>query len=123
MTSISKDKPRGERLTDKLNMVFTLLAAQRDDVAEKVLGQVFDELAQLDAPEKLQNGATVLHRKITRDPNVDIIMCEIQHGENQVEWVTWIQNKDDVARGHDGTYYGHYMHDRDLALDDFLNRQ
>ena len=45
------------------------------------------------------------------------------HADGPVEYVTWIQNKDDVSRGHDGTYHGHYVPEYDMALDDFLNRQ
>jgi hypothetical protein len=119
--------PRGERLIEKINMVFMMLSANRDDTAEAVLNQIFDELREMDKPETVMNGAAeILHRKITRDPNIDIVLAKVTHSDSPdcpVEYVTWIQNKDDVSRGHDGTYHGHYVPEYDMALDDFLNRQ
>ena len=116
--------PRGERLIEKLNMMFMMLSANRDDTAEAILNQVFDELREMDKPETVMGGrAEIMHRKITRDPIIDIVLAKVSHDENTVEYVTWIQNKDDVSRGHDGTYHGHYVPEYDMALDDFLNRQ
>ena len=116
--------PRGERLIEKLNMMFMMLQVNRDDTAEAILNQVFDELREMDKPETVMNGAAeILHRKITRDPNIDIVLAKVTHVGGPVEYVTWIQNKDDVSRGHDGTYHGHYVPEYDMALDDFLNRQ
>ena len=116
--------PRGERIIEKLNMMFLMLQAKRDDTAEAILNQIFDELREMDKPETVMNGrAEILHRKITRDPNIDIVLAKVTHDDGPVEYVTWIQNKDDVSRGHDGTYHGHYVPEYDAALDDFLNRQ
>ena len=116
--------PRGERLIEKLNMMFMMLQVNRDDTAEAILNQVFDELREMDKPETVMGGrAEIMHRKITRDPNIDIVLAKVTHADGPVEYVTWIQNKDDVSRGHDGTYHGHYVPEYDMALDDFLNRQ
>tara|TARA_R100000005_G_C4945025_1_gene167946 strand:+ start:505 stop:693 length:189 start_codon:yes stop_codon:yes gene_type:complete len=38
---------KGEKLISKINMVFSLLQANRDDTAAAVLQQVFDELAEI----------------------------------------------------------------------------
>ncbi len=38
---------KGEKLTQKLQMVFMLMQAKRDDTAAKILQQVFDELAEI----------------------------------------------------------------------------
>ena len=38
---------KGEKLIEKINMVFSLLQARRDDVAAKVLQQVLDELKEI----------------------------------------------------------------------------
>jgi len=38
---------KGEKLIEKINMVFSLLQARRDDVATKVLQQVLDELKEI----------------------------------------------------------------------------
>jgi|TARA_B100001093_G_C26030294_1_gene677731 hypothetical protein len=38
---------KGEKLISKINMVFTLLKARRDDTATAVLQQVFDELKEI----------------------------------------------------------------------------
>lgn len=116
--------PRGERLIEKLNMMFMMLQAQRDDTAEAILNQVFDELREMDKPETVMGGrAEIMHRKITRDPIIDIVLAKVTHDENTVEYVTWIQNKTDTERGFDGTHYGHYFPEYGMALDDFLNRQ
>jgi predicted transcriptional regulator len=89
--------PRGERIIEKLNMMFLMLQAQRDDTADAILNQIFDELREMDKPETVMNGlAEILHRKITRDPNIDIVLAKITHPDGPVEYVTWIQNKDDV---------------------------
>ena len=116
--------PRGERIIEQINTVFMMLSANRDDTATAILDRVFDELREMDKPETVMNGdAEILHRKITRDPNIDIVLAKVTHADGPVEYVTWIQNKDDVSRGHDGTYHGHYVPEYDMALDDFLNRQ
>ena len=116
--------PRGERIIEKLNMMFLMLQAKRDDTAEAILNQIFDELRAMDKPETVMNGrAEILHRKITRNPNIDVVLAKVTHDDGPVEYVTWIQNKDDVSRGYDGTYHGHYVPEYDAALDDFLNRQ
>lgn len=121
---VPTELPRGERIIEKLNMMFMMLQVNRDDTAEAILNQVFDELREMDKPETVMNGAAeIMHRKITRDPNIDIVLAKVTHADGPVEYVTWIQNKDDVSRGHDGTYHGHYVPDYDMALDDFLNRQ
>jgi hypothetical protein len=38
---------KGEKLISKINMVFSLLQARRDDTAAAVLQQVFDELKEI----------------------------------------------------------------------------
>lgn len=38
---------KGEKLIEKINMVFTLLQARRDDAAAAVLQQVLDELRDI----------------------------------------------------------------------------
>jgi len=38
---------KGEKLISKINMVFTLLKARRDDTAATILQQVLDELKQI----------------------------------------------------------------------------
>ena len=38
---------KGEKLISKINMVFDLLRARRDDTAAAVLQQVFDELKEI----------------------------------------------------------------------------
>ncbi len=38
---------KGEKLIDKLQHVFMLLSAQRDEAAAKILQQVFDELQEV----------------------------------------------------------------------------
>lgn len=38
---------KGEKLISKINMVFSLLQANRDDTAAAVLQQVFDELEKI----------------------------------------------------------------------------
>lgn len=38
---------KGEKLIAKINMVFALLQAKRDDAAEAVLQQVLDELRDI----------------------------------------------------------------------------
>jgi hypothetical protein len=38
---------KGEKLIDKLQHVFMLLSAQRDETAGKILQQVFDELKEV----------------------------------------------------------------------------
>ncbi len=38
---------KGEKLIDKLQHVFMLLSAQRDETAAKLLQQVFDELQEV----------------------------------------------------------------------------
>ena len=38
---------KGEKLISKINMVFSLLQAKRDDTAAAVLEQVFDELKKI----------------------------------------------------------------------------
>ena len=38
---------KGEKLIEKINMVFTLLKARRDDIAAAILQQVLDELKQI----------------------------------------------------------------------------
>ena len=38
---------KGEKLISKINMVFSLLQAERDDTAAAVLEQVFDELKKI----------------------------------------------------------------------------
>ncbi len=38
---------KGEKLISKINMVFDLLKARRDDTAAVVLQQVFDELKEI----------------------------------------------------------------------------
>jgi len=101
-----------------------MLSANRDDTATAILERVFDELREMDKPETVMGGrAEIMHRKITRDPNIDIVLAKVTHDDGPIEYVTWIQNKDDVSRGHDGTYHGHYVPEYDTALDDFLNRQ
>lgn len=79
-------------------------------------------------PQVLRNGATVLQRRETDDANIDVLLCS-KPTDNGVEYVTWIQNKDDVSRGYDGTYHGHYFnghYDGDSAWRkanaDFWNR-
>ena len=116
--------PRGERIIEQLNTMFMMLSANRDETATAILDRVFDDLREMDKPETVMGGrAEILHRKITRDPNIDIVFAKVTHDDGPVEYVTWIQNKDDVSRGHDGTYHGHYFPEYDMALDDFLNRQ
>ena len=115
---------RGERIIEQINTVFMMLSANRDDTATAILERVFDELREMDKPETVMGGrAEIMHRKITRDPNIDIVLAKVTHDDGPIEYVTWIQNKDDVSRGHDGTYHGHYVPEYDTALDDFLNRQ
>jgi len=63
-------------------------------------------------PEVLRNGATVLERRPTDDPNIDVVLAVYEHSDSPDcprEYVTWIQNKDDVSRGYDGTHWGHYF--------------
>ena len=38
---------KGEKLISKINMVFSLIQARRDDTAAAVLQQVFDELKEI----------------------------------------------------------------------------
>ena len=38
---------KGDRLIEKIYMVFTLMQAKRDDAAATVLQQVFDELREI----------------------------------------------------------------------------
>ena len=38
---------KGEKLIEKINMVFSLLQARRDDTAAVVLQQVLDELKEI----------------------------------------------------------------------------
>ena len=38
---------KGEKLIEKINMVFMLLQAKRDDTAAAILQQVFDELKEI----------------------------------------------------------------------------
>ena len=115
---------RGERIIEQINTVFMMLSANRDETATAILEREFDELREMDKPETVMGGrAEIMHRKITRDPNIDIVLAKVTHDDGPVEYVTWIQNKDDVSRGHDGTYHGHYVPEYDTALDDFLNRQ
>jgi hypothetical protein len=38
---------KGEKLISKINMVFELLTARRDDTAAAVLQQVYDELKEI----------------------------------------------------------------------------
>tara|TARA_R100000988_G_scaffold80142_1_gene43617 strand:+ start:621 stop:773 length:153 start_codon:yes stop_codon:yes gene_type:complete len=38
---------KGEKLIQKINMVFVLLQAKRDDTAAKILQQVLDELKEV----------------------------------------------------------------------------
>ena len=40
-------RTKGEKLISKINMVFSLLQARRDDTAAAVLQQVFDELEEI----------------------------------------------------------------------------
>jgi len=79
-------------------------------------------------PQVLRNGATILERRETDDPNIDVLLCS-KPTDNGVEYVTWIQNKEDAASGYDGTYHGHYFnghYDGDSAWRkanaDFWNR-
>ena len=42
-----KELTKGEKLIRKINMVFELLTARRDDTAAAVLQQVYDELKEI----------------------------------------------------------------------------
>jgi len=64
----------------------------------------------------LNNGATILKRKSTRVNYRDIVLAITADNG----FVTWVQNKNDVALGFDGTYHGEYFHDDlNAALKDF----
>ena len=64
----------------------------------------------------LNNGATILKRKSTRVNYRDIVLAITADNG----FVTWVQNKNDVVLGFDGTYHGEYFHDDlNAALKDF----
>jgi hypothetical protein len=94
-------------------------------MAWNLASKVIDES---DKPQVLRNGATILDRRETDDPNIDIVLAKKIHSDSPdcpFEYVTWIQNKEDAASGYDGTYYGHYFSGKDAwrqANADFWNR-
>ena len=71
------------------------------------------------ANETLRNGATILKRKKGMSNYLNVILAITDNNE----FVTWIQNLNDKALGHDGTFHGGYFgQDLQSALDDFNKR-
>lgn len=70
----------------------------------------------------LKNGAKIIAHKPTEYAHLRVVLCETHKGEGR-EFVTWVQNLQDVERGYDGTYHGHYFVEYKSALRDFEARK
>ena len=66
----------------------------------------------------LKNGAKIIAHKPTEYAHLRVVLCETPR-----EFVTWVQNLQDVERGYDGTYHGHYFAEYKSALSDFEARK
>lgn len=74
--------------------------------------------------EQLQNGAYIIAERkkyYEHDKHLRVVLCYWNHGDRK-EYVTWVRNMQDVERGYDGTYHGHYFDNILDASEDFTGR-